>query len=736
MRKRHETNKRKSSIKKQEKTMHHIVGRFPLSDRMLNIPLTQKRKERMKAYSVTLYAVPSNVTNYSLEQWQSPVKDQDGRGSCATFSFLGAIEARYRREYNLAVDLSAEYFINVVFSTQPTCDPSLLHENICTDFLYHPENPNPPLDSGMTDGAILMMEEKLLLPEMRFCPYFGVEHANDPPVFGITHSDADLDQIAADAGLISLNPPGSPTPWNVLAPYTQQAVDNYYYDFRHIPLVARKNACYGAEEIEFVTSNDPAILESCIYGNNEVVVGMGLGKLDWGEGAVPGTYTNGQPVQMIGTVPVAIYPDQNLKDKKDTNGNVIGKYGTNEDYHWNDNKKAWELLESGHSMIAVAFDTTLQLILFKNSWGTGSLPYLWIPYQFIQEKCGSAFIITKVRDPLYNNWGEYPVVHASEKPEPSDQWDHLYEAMWLGRWKMDINGSLGDLVIRHTRARGQDTGTVCRLGSYYDGQGIAHMVTGYIKAAKDIYFTPSAFSGPTYEDPCKSYAHLWIDFDNPEGPPYPAGSDIACKGQEFKIQMFPHPIGGIQEFEAELAVGETTSNGVKYGVILYRTGKEIGYTPGEFNIEKWNGQYLILPCHTFMTIPQLIQVKVNETPQGGEYFANLSGEHGFSGTGTIDENIPNRMDISLRVQGYAPLVLSCSIYLHMGEVGLASGLGAGIFTKSFYVGNEKSKELHMQSCYWAQSMSAKHKRYFFNVNQALEAGYNGCYYCMRQYDTD
>ena len=70
MSKEHKLKKEKSSIGKSEKTMHRIAGRFPLSDRMLKIPLTPKREERMKTYSLTLSAVPSDVTNYSLEQWQ------------------------------------------------------------------------------------------------------------------------------------------------------------------------------------------------------------------------------------------------------------------------------------------------------------------------------------------------------------------------------------------------------------------------------------------------------------------------------------------------------------------------------------------------------------------------------------------------------------------------------------------------------------------------------------------
>lgn len=686
--------------------MHRIRGRFPLSDRMLKIPLTPKRKERMKTYSLTICAVPSDVTNYSLEQWQSPVKDQDGRGSCATFSFLGAIEARYRRQYNLAVDLSAEYFINVVFSTQPTCDPSLLHENICTDFLDQAENPNPPPDGNMTDGAVLMTEEKFLLPEMRFCPYFGVEHANDPAVYGITHSDADLDRIAADAGLISLNPPGSATPWNVLAPYTQQAVDNYYYDFRHIPLDARKNAYYGAEEIEFVTANDPATLESCIYGDNEVVVGMGLGKLDWGQGVVPGTYTNGQPVQMIGNVPVAIYPDQNLKDKKDANGVVIGKYGTNEDYQWNKNKGVWELVESGHSMIAVAFDTTHQLMLFKNSWGPGSLPYLWIPYQFIREKCGSAFVITKVRDPLLNkeSLGEkYPWRAPIE------------EAMWLGFWNMDHDGWLGKLVIRHTRARGQGPATVARLGSYYDSNGVSHMVTGYIEFVRSV-----EYSGWSEYDFYVSVAHLWIDFDNPEGPPYSLSQNVVCQGQEFTLKMY----GAYTAFRGDHAVGTTIWNGQRYGVVLSRPGKELNYVSGGFDIQQWNGEFIVFPADPVHT-PYTMLITDLRLAQDGNYYVRVASQYSGFDTGLIRPDAPHCLEI------YGP-TLNGFLYYHTREVGLASG--DAIASKSYYIGHKKNKELHVPTCGYAQVMASSHKAFFLNVDDALQVGYNGCYFCMRPYD--
>ena len=53
----------------------------------------------------------------------------------------------------------------------------------------------------------------------------------------------------------------------------------------------------------------------------------------------------------------------------------------------------------------------------------------------------------------------------------------------------------------------------------------------------------------------------------------------------------------------------------------------------------------------------------------------------------------------------------------------------------YYVGNVDTKELHTPNCQWVAQMSESNKVYFSTIGEATSQGYNGCYYCLRQYDT-
>ena len=52
-----------------------------------------------------------------------------------------------------------------------------------------------------------------------------------------------------------------------------------------------------------------------------------------------------------------------------------------------------------------------------------------------------------------------------------------------------------------------------------------------------------------------------------------------------------------------------------------------------------------------------------------------------------------------------------------------------------YVGNKRTKELHEPGCRWVDAMSARNKKYFTTQEEAITSKYNGCWYCMRHFDT-
>ncbi len=51
------------------------------------------------------------------------------------------------------------------------------------------------------------------------------------------------------------------------------------------------------------------------------------------------------------------------------------------------------------------------------------------------------------------------------------------------------------------------------------------------------------------------------------------------------------------------------------------------------------------------------------------------------------------------------------------------------------IGNRRSRELHRTWCPWVRQMSERNKVRFLTVEEGLDAGYNGCWYCLREHDT-
>jgi subtilisin family serine protease len=51
------------------------------------------------------------------------------------------------------------------------------------------------------------------------------------------------------------------------------------------------------------------------------------------------------------------------------------------------------------------------------------------------------------------------------------------------------------------------------------------------------------------------------------------------------------------------------------------------------------------------------------------------------------------------------------------------------------IGNRRSKEMHRHWCYWYGLMSEANKVFWLTDNEGLDAGYNGCAFCMPEHDT-
>jgi hypothetical protein len=372
-----------------------------------------------------LFDVPQGVTFHSLIQFQTPAKDQGERGSCDGCSFVSAIEAAYKRKYGFNDELSVEYLIHYVFSTQPARNPNLQHENCCAIGI--------DMDQvfGFIPGEQLIVDEQFGLPRNADCPYFAGKYASENS-HGTLHSDQDLLEIVAQSGLISFTNPGH-TEHVYASPQTQAMLDAFEYDPKHVPLDARNNAWFGVDEIYRLQDPDfktPSVLERWLYNNYEVRLAFGFEELSWGDGQI---HIDGSPVDHPDAgdgqtfPPLAKYPVPNV--------NIGGAH---------------------HAALLVAFDQTNQRFLFKNSYD--STPYFWVPYDFIEKKMESGLVIAAIRDPLRRDEA----------------------AAWLGRWKMDWNGWQGELILRRNRESGTTLGSSAHLGTYYDEGGVGQQVFGRI----------------------------------------------------------------------------------------------------------------------------------------------------------------------------------------------------------------------------------------------------------------
>ncbi len=453
---------------------------------------------------------------HSLLAFQTPVKSQNKRGSCPAFALIGAVEAHYRRDYGVTLDLSEEYLIHITHSMRHAYNPDLHHENISSHCGILAVNNN------MIGDEIF---ERLPLPLEEYAPYFGVDHAALDQ-YGTLHSDADLLKLVQESG-IQCDKTDDEIHWQYLL--SQEAIDNYEYDPRHIPLAARKNCRYMINDLIFLdTENlrDTTFLETALVGVGEIIVSCKLWRIDVGNGTLFDDLTPVPKHPQDGN-PIATYP----------------KVGINEDVSDPENPNAPGV--AGHRMLICGYDHDRELFLLKNSWG-GYLPYFWVPYKFIKEVGLGGLIVTQVSDPNL---------------EPDQA------SMWLGRWYFTAGNETGRLILRRPGSlpfSAPNGKTLDRLGTYYDSQNVPHTVFGNLINE----------SNSDWE------INLYIDLDNVEGPPDSApliSAQLAAK--IANIQQFSCKFAGSMDSETygDYARGTTVGNGGQQDVYLSRHPKQIQY---------------------------------------------------------------------------------------------------------------------------------------------------------------
>lgn len=193
----------------------------------------------------SLRDVPDRVLWSEL---QTPVKNQKDRGTCSGFAIVAAIEARYKRDHGLDLNLSEQFFWHLFKSNS---------FDLNTGYRY--ENQSSMWGGGGSWGVRTAAE--FVICEEQFAPYL---------------SNGQMRQLRDSIpGTGELRWEADPA-HNII---TQDNVDAFEYSPRYISNAARNAARYGVQDYELLDpdeTRDPATLERIIASGHEIILDMNL----------------------------------------------------------------------------------------------------------------------------------------------------------------------------------------------------------------------------------------------------------------------------------------------------------------------------------------------------------------------------------------------------------------------------------------------------------------------------
>lgn len=207
---------------------------------------TSKWKSEKKSM-FRFFSLPSQVL---WDEFQTGIRNQSSRNTCSGFAMVAAIEARYKRDYGLDLDLSEQFFWHCYKSTGISYPPKT--------FKY--ENQSSFWGGGNSQGVKHAVNFSIPLEE--HCPYLSGSAMT-----------ALKNQIPAAGGLQWKGDPALNT-------VTQDEVDAFEYSPPlYIPHSARQNAKYGIKSYQLFSPaeiRDTSNLERLLAWGNEVIVDANL----------------------------------------------------------------------------------------------------------------------------------------------------------------------------------------------------------------------------------------------------------------------------------------------------------------------------------------------------------------------------------------------------------------------------------------------------------------------------
>lgn len=281
-----------------------------------------------------------------LSAYQTPIKDQGPRGTCTNFAAVAALEAQYRRQYGLTLDLSEQWVTHLHHLMELWTDkqgnpyaPS------------HSENAPGPWDGGsVVYNLQLFSTLELGVPLEWEMPYINQKGFNDTSMWQPSILDTSPQRAVDD-----LNLSQQQTVWNIPSPF-QTTI---------LPQVALEDAKYRANQMIYATKDDLGSLDwfkTQLAGGHEVAFGVRLDSDD------------PSPNNDVWEIAAQPRPDP----------------------------KTW----GGHAMLMVGYDDTKKAFRVKNSWGTGwgDKGYSWFSYDFVSK--GKVYEAAVVQSVLAPNFGQ------------------------------------------------------------------------------------------------------------------------------------------------------------------------------------------------------------------------------------------------------------------------------------------------------------------------------------------